>query len=51
MVRRAAAETLGELKDTESVPALTEMLKNEHYDVTRAAIAALGSIGDLRAVR
>ncbi|MHC4153345.1 MAG: HEAT repeat domain-containing protein [Planctomycetota bacterium] len=49
-VRRAAAETLGELKDTESVPALTEMLKNEHYDVTRAAIAALGSIGDLRAV-
>ncbi|MHC4497664.1 MAG: HEAT repeat domain-containing protein [Planctomycetota bacterium] len=51
MVRRAAAETLGELKDTESVPALIEMLKNEHYEVTTAAIAALGSIGDPRAVK
>ncbi|MHC4361397.1 MAG: HEAT repeat domain-containing protein [Planctomycetota bacterium] len=51
MVRTAAAETLGELKDTESVPALIEMLKNEHYEVTTAAIAALGSMGDSRAIK
>ncbi len=51
IVRAAAAEALGSIKDNLSVPKLTEMLENDSYDHARAAAAkALGLIGDKRAV-
>jgi HEAT repeat protein len=44
-VRIAAVEALGELKDTEAVPALTECLKDSQWDVRCAAALALGALG------
>jgi len=49
-VRAAAAETLGEMRDTEAVPIVSECLKDEHWSVRCAAASALGLIGERTSV-
>ena len=45
-MRRAAAESLGEIGDQAAVPALIEALKDNNKQVRLAATRALGKIGD-----
>lgn len=49
-VRRNAAETLGLIGQTESVPLLINALNDPYWQVRWAAIEALGEIGDRQAV-
>ncbi|MDD5746077.1 MAG: HEAT repeat domain-containing protein [Candidatus Omnitrophica bacterium] len=49
-VRATAAEALGEIKDTQAVPALIEALRDEYFFVRAATSWALGEIRDKRAV-
>jgi len=49
-VRQAAARMLGMARDAESVPQLLEMARKEDPRVRRQAVAALGQIGDKRAL-
>ena len=48
-VRRIAAESLGEIKDSRAVEPLCAALDNRYPRVRMAAAEALGKIGDLRA--
>jgi HEAT repeat protein len=45
-VRLATVETLGELKDSEAVPMLSDCLKDEHWEVRCAAAGALALLGE-----
>ena len=49
-LRRAAADALGELQDTQAVEPLLAAMDDSEVEVRQAAIKALGRIGDLRAV-
>lgn len=49
-IRAAAAQSLGELKAVEAVPALKVLLKDENRSVRRAVIQALGQIGSEKAI-
>jgi HEAT repeat protein len=49
LVRRAAAQALGDLKATGAIDALTELLKDEDQSIRKTAAIALGRIGDKRA--
>jgi len=49
-LRRAAAESLGEIGDPQAVVALLVTLEDEHWSVRCAAAAALGRIGSPKAV-
>src|SRR5262249_37715421 len=44
VVRRSAAQALGQLGSVQALPALLERLRDKDYDVRRAALVALGSI-------
>ena len=50
MLRRDAAQALGQLGDPHAVPALIERLDDSHSGVQAAAIEALGTIGAPRAL-
>jgi len=50
VVRRRAAEALGEIGDKRAVEPLIEALKDSDKDVQKGAAKALGEIGDERAV-
>ncbi len=50
-VIRTAAERLGELKSIDAVDPLLELLKNDKPELRRAAVIALGTIGDRRAMK
>ncbi len=45
-VRIVAVETLGQLHDTEAVPALSECLQDSHWEVRATAANALGLLGE-----
>ena len=49
-VRRAAAEALGDLGDSQAVPPLIQALGDSGWDVRRAAAEALGAVGDPQAI-
>ena len=49
-LRRAAAESLGEIGDPQAAAALLVALDDEHWSVRCAAAAALGRIGSSKAV-
>lgn len=46
MVRRSAAEALGELRRREAVPALLSAMRHRDWQIRRASADALGRIGD-----
>jgi len=50
VMRRHAAETLGDFKDKRAVPALLASLRDEEVNVRVSAIRTLGKIGDKSAV-
>lgn len=50
-VREAAAEALGQLKDTRAVEPLIAALKDDDWGVAAAAAEALGKLSDPRAVQ
>jgi HEAT repeat protein len=50
-LRRAAAESLGEIGDPQAAVALLVTLEDEHWSVRCAAAAALGRIGSPKAVQ
>ena len=50
VVRKAAAQVLGEIGDVRAVEPLIVALKNKHEDLRKTAAEALGKIGDARAV-
>ena len=50
IVRKQAAETLGNTKDTKAVNPLIDALKDKDTDVLCTIIEALGLIGDIRAI-
>ncbi|MHB9107938.1 MAG: HEAT repeat domain-containing protein [Armatimonadota bacterium] len=47
-VRARAAQTLGEIPDPRTLPALLETLQDPDVKVQRAAVMALGTLGDAR---
>ncbi|MEP6574690.1 MAG: M56 family metallopeptidase, partial [Gemmatimonadota bacterium] len=49
-VRRAAAQSLGNLEDPRAVPGLIEALHDSDIEVKKDAAEALGNLGDRRAV-
>jgi hypothetical protein len=50
LVRRHAAEALGEIRDTRAIDPLGRVLKDKDALIRRHAVKALGKIGDPRAV-
>ena len=48
-VRQSAAETFGELEETQAVEPLTSALKDSNADVRLSVALALGMIGDASA--
>ncbi len=50
LVRKAAAEAIGQIGDAQAVEPLVAALKDEENSVRRAAVMALGRIGDAQAV-
>src|SRR5512133_2735125 len=51
ILRARVAEVFAISKDYNAVPALLEVLKGEYFTVRARAAAALGQIGDIRAVQ
>lgn len=50
-MRKTAIIMLGAMKDTESVEALENSLKNDHWDIRLEIVRALGNIGDKSTIK